>query len=715
MAISKDNVVFVYRNNDMGSSTVAGHYSDKHGLSPLQLIGIDCSDTEILPNYATFLSEVEDPIKNAVHGLPFENTWVIILGYNVPGGFYDGIDIISSTSRIARMDHTYVKGENNPLYDRKIFQRFGSTELGKAYVTSRIDGPTVAFAKNIINNGYAAYNQKYCGGKLFLDPYTDIYIHANYSDPYGTGENYRDELLNFEEIAADVLNINICSTSLTDPYLDTTISKLIHDGFYWGSIISDGSNTFFEETDSQRLFFYNVDIDSAFSVRTISNQYWCYLALNNDYAACAGSMSEASYSGLLRPKPFFDSLIRGGTVGESFLYSCPQLNWTIAFFGDPLVTTQFPFKGTVPFVRGIPTSDVDTYPQSYTTVVEYDRPSGFPNYSYEDDVNHGLPGNSGVIDEGLSGNQWQRVADYTGEALARASESSTDLEIAYNAIASSGDVATAVDLLYKMGILNKRFNNKYRSATFSNLCRGVMLYGTQKFAHEYQTQTSTRIADMNFSLTDALDSWNVMMSTLIMEAVAPSIDILTRNEQDNFYTARQARDDGELDIGELKYRQPLIAETKTTLSSRDFYTIGNKYSSLSMSPVLLESEYSDLIGIDRINTSGVWDFIFYLQEEVYDFVDYHFRLQVSETSDFSSILYTLNSSEDTSNWYYEKLPEQYAVIPDDGVDTRFVGRRIKYRETIHTLTTGVLYYFRISQIIGDTVYSARTFSKVINA
>ena len=217
MAITKDNVVFIYRNNDTDSSTVAGYYSDKYGLQPLQLIGIDCSDTEILTNYATFLSEVEDPIKTAIHALPFENTWVIILGYNVPGGFYDGIDIISSTSRMARMDHTYLKGENNPLYDRKIFQRFGSTELIKAYVTSRIDGPTVDFAKNIINRGYAAYNQKYCGGKLFLDPYTDIFIHTNYSDPYGTGDSYRDELINFEEIAADVLNIDICSTSSTWP------------------------------------------------------------------------------------------------------------------------------------------------------------------------------------------------------------------------------------------------------------------------------------------------------------------------------------------------------------------------------------------------------------------------------------------------------------------------------------------------------------------
>jgi len=69
------------------------------------------------------------------------------------------------------------------------------------------------------------------------------------------------------------------------------------------------------------------------------------LAMASGYASTAGAMSDPLPEGLLRPKPFFDALFRGGTIGEAFLSSVPNLDWTVSLFGDPLLLVRFPSAG----------------------------------------------------------------------------------------------------------------------------------------------------------------------------------------------------------------------------------------------------------------------------------------------------------------------------------------------------------------------------------
>jgi len=53
-------------------------------------------------------------------------------------------------------------------------------------------------------------------------------------------------------------------------------------------------------------------------------------------------MSDPTIPGFLDPNSFYYSLLRGATIGESFYFSIPHLDWTITLFGDPLSSCSFP-------------------------------------------------------------------------------------------------------------------------------------------------------------------------------------------------------------------------------------------------------------------------------------------------------------------------------------------------------------------------------------
>jgi len=322
----------VYRENDADSELLADYYLAKYDLDGSNKIGVPCSLTEILPSYEDFQAEVEDSIKAVIDA----DTSVIVLGMNVPGGFHDGGDIISSTSRISRINHTFSKKTFNPLFDRKEMYEYGSRALNVALICSRIDGPTLESAKAIIDNGENLKNQIYMNGAFILDPYATV---TNSKE-----EQYREDLLYAANNSIPRTNVRLISTILIDPYLDPVIPYQQKDSINWGLFQDRSTESFFRNTDTQRIFFYNADFDGAFSVRDLDSETWCRLALNGGYATCAGAMSSPTTEGYLRPTPFVESLIKGFSIGEAYILSSLYLDWTITLFGDPLNTVSFRYS-----------------------------------------------------------------------------------------------------------------------------------------------------------------------------------------------------------------------------------------------------------------------------------------------------------------------------------------------------------------------------------
>jgi len=336
MAIGPENVVVVYRRDDGESREFAERYRDFYSLDNNQLVDVPCSQIEIVANYGKFQDEVETPLKSALNTGPLDDRTVfaVVLMPRVTGGFYDGGDIISATSRISRMYHPFLKKEKNPLYNRQTFKRFDGNDADIGLICTRFDSPTAAITTEWFDAAEEAARQVFVKGKFFFDPYS-AYHRAG-------AEDYELELLFFFNGLLQRLGLDIETTVRVDPYDDPLISSLENDSFYWGWGADRASLSFFKSSIHLRTFFYNADFDGAEVMRSIDARSFPVLAIRSGYAATAGHMSNPGIDGFLRPCPFFDGLFRGATLGETLLFSVPHLNWTTAFFGDPLMQILFP-------------------------------------------------------------------------------------------------------------------------------------------------------------------------------------------------------------------------------------------------------------------------------------------------------------------------------------------------------------------------------------
>lgn len=338
MNVSKDNTIFVYREGDSDSYEIALEYQRIHNLDFSHLVAIPCSNTEILNSYADFQSEVEDPIKSAMSTLvdpyDFKYIFVIVLGFNVPGGFYDEGHIISSTSRISRINYSLSKKSRNVLYDRRVFKRFDENDASEALITSRIDGPDKDTVLNLLKKSEILVNQLFVNGKLYFDPYS--------SQTGIQADTYTIDLFDFQDNILPTLNIESNITTFIDPYIDPTHPFVQKDSFYWGWFRDTADLSFFRNTATSRIFFYNADFDGGYSVRSSSSDRWPQLSIMSGYVATAGAMSNPTIEGFLRPSPFFEALKLGATIGEAYLFSNQFFDWTIQLLGDPLVRIAFP-------------------------------------------------------------------------------------------------------------------------------------------------------------------------------------------------------------------------------------------------------------------------------------------------------------------------------------------------------------------------------------
>jgi len=341
MDITGNNVAFFYRAGDADSLEVAEYYRDARNVPGDQLVAIACSDEEILSSQASFAAEVEDLVNTAITTPPLNgrDIYVIILGYNVPGGFYDGQDLISSVSRIMRIGHAYTKKEGNTFYIQKSENNlYEPADTGYAYIVARIDAPTVDAAKNIIDNNTQFIRQRVVNGRFYLDPYFGLS-----SELYDV---YQAVLYEFAAKNIPQLKIPLRMTVTDDPYVDPCFACLEQDSFYWGGLADYASDSFFLSTNTARVFLYSMDTEPAATVKDTTETQWVEVALSNSYCSAAGGMSATSPDEFLSAGGFFTTLEEGGIIGEAFLFSLPYFNCPITFIGDPLATTTFPEYNT---------------------------------------------------------------------------------------------------------------------------------------------------------------------------------------------------------------------------------------------------------------------------------------------------------------------------------------------------------------------------------
>ena len=332
-----DNVLYFYRLGDTDSQNLAEYYIRSHQLEESQAIGISCSDSQILTSYAEFQSEVEDNIFASL----YSGINILVLDYKIPVGFYDGDDLITSTSRLSRINFPYSKKELNPLYDRKMFKNYDSSDAEYysedstfALIVSQIMGRNYNEAKSMIDNALAISNQSKINGNIYLNPY------LGNESVYFT--DYQNIILETDRDIISYMGLNT-----KKPYTPSSLTSISQfssfdgdDSIYWGGGIKDISSDVFKEAVVNRYFLYNADTgfynDNITKKYTIDDDGWFSAALDAGYSAFATQWTDPQ-DGFLNPIPFFDAVFNGSTLGEALIFSQKYFNWSIAVFADPLL------------------------------------------------------------------------------------------------------------------------------------------------------------------------------------------------------------------------------------------------------------------------------------------------------------------------------------------------------------------------------------------
>jgi len=339
--INSEHTIICYRATDRDSYDVAIQYMNFYNMSLEQVIPIPCSDNEILEDYGAFYNEVELPVASAITALD-RDIYVIILGYNIPGGFYDGVDIISSTSRVARLDYDFEKFQRSFLFDRQQYSDYDEIDRDHSYIVARIDGPTKEDAIEIITNSERASAQANPVGRFYLDMGYNI-----------TDDIYKDDLLMFSDRIPKLTGLEVFRTLSVQEYEPDDIFPFAEDdAIFWGFFDYPIDASFFHDNVLPRYFFYNSENSSALGIRNIDTNNWLSLAIHSGYPSGAGLLSPMRYtgpdpasSGMLKPAPFFDALLRGKTMGESYILGLEFYDSPMTFIGDPLL--KIPFSGSV--------------------------------------------------------------------------------------------------------------------------------------------------------------------------------------------------------------------------------------------------------------------------------------------------------------------------------------------------------------------------------
>ena len=352
--ITPERVVFCYRSGDADSLEVAEYYRDKREVPNDHIVALPCSSDNIISE-DDFHTTIEDPITSALNNLgqDFSSSgeraiWVIILGYHIPHMYISSSgEYIAIASRLHRIGHENSEKLPNFTYDRRgNWKYFDTDDANQMMITAVIDGPTKEAAKTLIDRSIDVDNLSFVTGKIYVDPYGKKLTEDQIA--------YQNDILDWIEYSVD--NIGL-TTSITvemdedpygDPYRESMVESFNGDSFYWGWFTPRYSRSLFSNQNQRRAFLYNADDDSAADITQGFDEHgsdpWCNIAINLDpgYAACAGAVDVPQEDAYLRPRPFFEAMHRGASLGECFLYSSPVVNWKIILIGDPLLVVNLP-------------------------------------------------------------------------------------------------------------------------------------------------------------------------------------------------------------------------------------------------------------------------------------------------------------------------------------------------------------------------------------
>ncbi len=362
--------IVVYNNVSPASVELAQYYAGKRGIPPAQVVGLNCSVAEEIsreeydrtiadPLRAIFTERdwwsVSDGISTSVYVRRNKIRFVVLMhgmplkiapapGYS--GDSQQGQPELTSKSEAAVDSELATLG----YFSRKIsgvlpnpffrsYTRFLDTELAPLMIVCRLDGPSPAVVRRMINDSLAA-ERNGLWGFAYID------ARGLPGGPLIEGDQWMMKASDRLRRAGIPLILDQHEPMYPPDYPMRNVA--LYFGWYSDQISGPLARPDFEFEPG--AIAYHIHSFSAATVRNPSAQ-WAGPLLAHGAAATMGNVYEPYLSLTPNVEIFVDRLLNGFTFGEAAYMCSRALSWMTTFVGDPLYR---PFPALERTAREVP-------------------------------------------------------------------------------------------------------------------------------------------------------------------------------------------------------------------------------------------------------------------------------------------------------------------------------------------------------------------------
>lgn len=323
-----DHVLVVINSASDDSVQVGAYYREKRQIAKENVVLVSCVTTDNIPS-ADYQSKIEAPIKKALRESKRRIDYIVLTkgvpirldndGGNSVDASLAGVNL--SVKPISSPSEAEVRRCVSPYFEHE--EPFASDRFKGLLLVTRLDGPTAADAKRLVDNSLAAKPEK---GPYFFDQ------AGNRKDSgYGllntalaTGDDglrkrgYQSALEATDAfVAPDEALMGYCSWASNDAKFDpATYRKLkFKPGAIAETFVSTSGRTFQPVKEGQSQV---TDL------------------IGQGVTGIKGYVSEPYTFALARPDILFDRYTKGYNLAESFYMSSLVVKWKDIVIGDPL-------------------------------------------------------------------------------------------------------------------------------------------------------------------------------------------------------------------------------------------------------------------------------------------------------------------------------------------------------------------------------------------
>ncbi|MBS1714087.1 MAG: TIGR03790 family protein [Armatimonadetes bacterium] len=321
-------VVVVVNQGSTDSEEVAGYYRTKRAVPAENVIKVKTVTTDNIP-YDDYYKSIEKPVKEAIGKLGRRIDYIVMtkgvpIRINDDGGaatdaLLAGMNLPFGT--ISQLTEEGVKKSMNPYFGSE--EPFESTKFRGMYLVTRLDGPTVADAKRLIDNALAAKSAR---GPFFFD---------QAGNRNSEGYSVLNKAL---EKACEDLRSGGWQAALESTNAFVAPSEALMGYCSWGS-----NDSGFSEVTYHKLKFLPGALAETFvstSGRSFEpgkpGQSQITDLIKQGVTGVKGYVSEPYTFALARPEILFQRYTKGMNLAESFYAASLVAKWKDVVIGDPL-------------------------------------------------------------------------------------------------------------------------------------------------------------------------------------------------------------------------------------------------------------------------------------------------------------------------------------------------------------------------------------------